>query len=83
MNKTNRIIHFGIRMNRKKHYFISKLIHGLLRLFRQCDISMSADIDDSVYFCHKAFGVIINPNCKIGGGHNYSTLCDFRRIRFQ
>lgn len=39
-----------------------------MKLIYQCDISPSTEISDTTYFCHNAFGVVINPNSIIRGG---------------
>ena len=38
------------------------------KLYFQCDIPFETDIDETVYFCHNAFGVVINPNAKLEKG---------------
>ena len=38
------------------------------KLYFQCDIPFEADIDETVHFCHNAFGVVINPNAKLEKG---------------
>lgn len=43
----------------------AKLIYRYVRLVYHCDIPYSAGID-GVYFCHKGFGIVINPNARIG-----------------
>ena len=80
MNKTDKMILLGVKLYRQKHYLCARIIHFFLRLFRQCDISVEADISDNVHFCHKGFGIVINPNCKIGGGHCDSTLRYIGRV---
>ena len=39
----------------------------MIRWYYHCDIPYSADIN-KVYFCHKGFGVVINPKARIGEG---------------
>lgn len=57
-----------------KHYAIAKAIKALCRIYYHCDIPYEAQIDDDVYFCHNAFGVVINPTAKIrGGGYHHPT----------
>lgn len=57
----------------RKHYLkghkkIAELYSAFIKIFYQCDIPLSTDIAENVYFCHNAFGVVINPNAKIRGG---------------
>lgn len=59
----------------KKHYIKghkirAKMYRFLIKIFYQCDIPLSTDISENTYFCHNAFGVVINPNAIIlwGGG---------------
>ena len=57
----------------KKHYLKghklrARLFGRLLRYMFICDIPFEAHIDKDVYFCHNAFGVVINPYSSIGGG---------------
>lgn len=51
----------------RKNILISKIYKLISRCCFTCDIPLEADIDDTVYFCHSAFGTVINPNAKIGG----------------
>lgn len=44
-----------------------KLLGRMIRWYYHCDIPYSAGID-GVYFCHKGFGVVINPKTQIGRG---------------
>ena len=60
----------------KKNILISKIYKLISRCLFTCDIPLEADIDDTVYFCHSAFGTVINPNAKIGGGVYHTTLCN-------
>lgn len=48
------------------HRVRAKFIKKFMNIWYQCDIPLEADIDDSVYFCHAGFGVVINPNVRIG-----------------
>lgn len=52
----------------KGHVLRAKLYRVFMKLFYQCDILPSTDISESAYFCHNAFGVVINPNSVIQGG---------------
>lgn len=62
----------------KGHKVRTKIYRIFMKLFYQCDIPPSANISDSVYFCHNAFGVVINPNSIIMGGGSTPTLCNNR-----
>lgn len=39
----------------------------MMRVYYHCDIPYTANVK-GVYFCHKGFGVVINPDAKIGSG---------------
>ncbi|GHU76053.1 hypothetical protein AGMMS49992_21060 [Clostridia bacterium] len=45
-----------------------KIIKLVLRIVYNCDISLDANIDPSVFFCHKGFGIAINKNVTISSG---------------
>lgn len=62
------LFHFGQRMYRKKHRCIAKCVRILMRIIYQCDIKLETDIAKDVYFCHDAFGIVINPRSAIQGG---------------
>lgn len=65
----------------KGHRIRAKLYRIIMKLIYQCDISPSTEISDTTYFCHNAFGVVINPNSIIRGGGN-TALCNDRRVGF-
>lgn len=46
---------------------ISALLSRLIRWYYHCDIPYSINLQ-GVYFYHKGFGVVINPNARIGKG---------------
>ena len=46
---------------------ISRLQWGVMRVICHCDISSKTDLTD-VYLCHNGFGIVINPESKIGKG---------------
>lgn len=46
--------------------FRAKIIGRLIRVYYQCDIPLSTDIHETVYFCHSGFGIVINPKTIIG-----------------
>ena len=66
--KFEKVFHKGREHFLKGHKFRCKLYAFVCRILFHCDIPFKTDIDKSVYFCHNAFGVIINPNAKIMGG---------------
>ena len=66
--KFEKVFHKGREHFLKNHKFRSKIYSLFCRMVFHCDIPFKTDIDKSVYFCHNAFGVVINPNAKIMGG---------------
>lgn len=68
--KFEKVFHKGREHFLKNHKIRSKIYEFICHMFFHCDIPLKTDIDKSVYFCHNAFGVIINPNAKIMGGGN-------------
>ena len=68
MIKYEKFLHRGQKHYRKRHIVRSKLYYYFCKFFFQCDIPMETQIDESVYFCHNAFGGVINPRAKIRGG---------------
>lgn len=52
----------------RKHKMLAKCCKTLLRVLYQCDVPFNSNIDEGVYFCHDAFGVVINPNARIRSG---------------
>ena len=46
---------------------LCKILNRCIRWYYHCDIPYSLNIRN-VYFCHKGFGVVINPNAYIGEG---------------
>ena len=44
------------------------MIQGFTRIRYNCDIPVQTEIVPDTYFCHNAFGVVINPVQKSGGG---------------
>lgn len=66
--KFERIFFRGKYHYNKGHRIRERLYKGLCRIVFNCDIPFSTNIDQEVYFCHNAFGVVINPLSKIGGG---------------
>ena len=72
--KFEKVFHKGRVHYLKGHKLRSKLYYVFCRLFFHCDIPPGTEIAESVYFCHNAFGVVINHCAKIGGG-DYSKRC--------
>lgn len=66
--KFEKAYHIGKAFYNRKCFVIAKLIKVFCKTYFQCDIPYEADIDKDVYFCHNAFGVVINPSAKIAGG---------------
>lgn len=46
---------------------ISKILNRLIRWYYHCDIPYCVNLED-VYFFHKGFDIVINPNSIIGRG---------------
>lgn len=68
MNGFHRMLHRG-QFHRKKGHKIRAAIYArIIRGIYQNDISLKADTDDDVWFCHKGFGVVINPAAIVLGG---------------
>lgn len=78
MNGFHRMLHRG-QFHRKRGHKVRAAIYArIIRVIYQNDISLKADIDGDVWFCHKGFGVVINPAATVRGGYYYSTLCNNR-----
>lgn len=43
-------------------------IYRLVSFYYHCDIPCKREIIDGVYFNHRGFGIVINPDCVIGEG---------------
>ena len=69
MNRFNRIIQLQNRLYTEGgiRLFFSKLINRFVRFYYHCDIPYSLNLR-GVYFCHKGFNIVINPNTVIGEG---------------
>ncbi len=74
MNRFNRLIHIPYRLykNQRGGVFLRKLrrilyqfLIRLIRWYYHCDIPYSLDVS-GCYFCHKGFGVVINPMTVLG-----------------
>lgn len=81
MIKFEKLFHRGRKHYLYGHTLRSKIYRILIKLIYQCDIPLSTDISENTYFCHNAFGVVINPNSKIMGGGNSTQRYD-RRTRY-
>ena len=73
--KFEKVFHKGREHFLKNHKIRSKIYGLFCRMFFHCDIPFKTDIDKSVYFCHDAFGVVINPNAKLWGGGGNTERC--------
>lgn len=66
--KFEKVFHYGQKALRKNNKLIVKGLKILCKIIYHCDIPFETNIDKTVYFCHNAFGVVINPNSVIFGG---------------
>ena len=48
------------------HNLIARIYRFIIKVYYHCDIPFQTNIDPTVHFCHNAFGVVINPNARIG-----------------
>ena len=71
--KFEKVYHIGKALYGRKCYILAHLIKTFSKIYFQCDIPYEAKIDEDVYFCHNAFGVVINPSAIIGGGRSSNT----------
>ena len=69
MNRFNRIVHLQYLLYKRGGgcLIICKLLNRMIRLYYHCEIPYSLNLK-GVYFCHKGFNIVINPNTKIGEG---------------
>lgn len=69
MNRFNRLIlkEFILYQRGGISKILCKILNRLIRWYYHCDIPYSLNLNN-VYFCHKGFGVVINPNAYIGEG---------------
>lgn len=83
MNRFNRLIQFYHRLGGGGNSWAKRLIRGslsrIIRWYYHCDIPFTAQID-GVYFCHRGFGVVINPKVKIGKGTIIQHRCTIGEI---
>ena len=72
----HKIFHYGQKANRNGNKLIVKLCKFIMRVYYNCDIDFSAQIDESVWLCHNGFGIVINPKVVVGGGDDDTAFCD-------
>lgn len=77
--KFEKVFQYGQKALRENNKLIVKGLTILCKIMYHCDIPFETNIDKTVYFCHNAFGVVINPNTVISGG-SFTTWCNNRRI---
>lgn len=75
--KFEKVFHKGRVHYLRGHKIRSRLYNVFCRLYFHCDIPVATQIAKTAYFCHNAFGVVINPNTKIGGGGNSERRSDW------
>lgn len=68
--KFEKVFQKGRERYLKGHTLCRKAYSLFCKVYFHRDIPFQTDIDASTYFCHNAFGVIINPNAKILGGNS-------------
>lgn len=66
--KFEKVFHKGRKHYLKKHRIRSKIYSAFCKVFFHCDIPFQTEIAESTYFCHNAFGVVINSHAVIRGG---------------
>ena len=66
--KFEKVFKIGHSLYRSNHKILAHVIQGFIRLRFNCDIPVQTEIAPDAYFCHNAFGVVINPAAKLGGG---------------
>ena len=62
------VLHTGHNAYKKGNKLVYYVCHLIVRIIYQCDISLKADIDETAYFGHSGFGIVVNPRASIGGG---------------
>ena len=69
MNRFNRLIQkdYTLYMGGVISHVFLRVFYRLIKLYYHCDIPYSLNLN-GVYFCHGGFGIVINPNAKIGEG---------------
>ena len=74
MNRFNKIVHLPYKLYtidwggifiRRIARFCASFLTRLIRWYYHCDIPYSLDVR-GCYFCHKGFGVVINPRTILG-----------------
>lgn len=66
MNRFNKLIHSKLYLGGGRLWKV--IIYRLVCFYYHCDIPCKREIIDGVYFNHRGFGIVINPNSKIGEG---------------
>lgn len=57
----HKVFHLGQFASRKGNKLLAKICRAIVVIRYNSDISLEADIAESVYFCHNGFGTVINP----------------------
>ena len=65
--KFEKVFRAGHKLYTSNHKILAQLIQGFTRFRYNCDIPVQTEIAPDTYFCHNAFGVVINPRAKMGG----------------
>ena len=65
----NKIHHRMHRLYQRGGYFLifAKLLYRYIRIVYSADLPYQLDLD-GVYLCHNGFGIVVNPEAKIGQG---------------
>lgn len=61
MSLFHKLLYLGIKYHSSGKVYRANLIKHFMKLYYQCDIPMSTNIHNTVYFCHGGFGTVINP----------------------
>lgn len=74
LNRFNRIIRFNNRFFKAvgggiRCLYITTILHKLICWYYHCDIAMNLNVK-GCYFNHRGFGIVINPNTKLGNNIN-------------
>ena len=62
MNRFNRLIHSNLYLGGGRLW--KAIIYRLVSFYYHCDIPCKREIIDGVYFNHRGFGIVINPNAR-------------------
>ncbi len=65
----NKVHHRMHRLYQRDGYFLifAKLLYRYIRIVYSADLPYQLDLE-GVYLCHNGFGIVINPEAKIGNG---------------